>query len=349
MEQANLNPTDIRPRLAAMRAGDPHLRLRDAARRLGASEGELIASFCGGPATRLRRDWGEILNALPSLGPVMALTRNETAVIEKVGPYEKIETQGHAGLVLGDAIDLRLFLDRWQVGFAVADDAECGLKRSLQFFDASGTAIHKIFLIEGSDPAAFERFVERFAADDQTSGERVQAAAAAAAEKPDGEIDVDGLRRAWSEMKDTHDFVFLLRRFGVTRTQALRLAGSEWCEPVPVDCLRFVLEKAARSGQPIMVFVGNPGAIEIHTGPVRNVKPTGPWINVLDSEFNLHVNQTRLAAAWIVRKPTTDGTVTAVEIYDAAGETVALLFGKRKPGEKELGSWRELVASLPRL
>ena len=43
------------------------------------------------------------------------------------------------------------------------------------------------------------------------------------------------------------------------------------------------------------------------------------------------------------------GTVTAVEIYDAAGETVALLFGKRKPGEKELESWRELVASLPRL
>ena len=40
--------------------------------------------------------------------------------------------------------------------------------------------------------------------------------------------------------------------------------------------------------------------------------------------------------------------VTAVELYDAAGETVALLFGKRKPGEKELESWRELVARLPR-
>jgi len=344
--ETNSNLTDIRPRLAALRAEDRHLRLRDAARRLGASEGELISSFRGGPTIRLRREWAAMLEAMPSLGEVMALTRNEHAVIEKVGRFEKIEVQGHAGLVLGTAIDLRLFLDHWRAGFAVKDDAEVGLRRSLQFFDASGTAVHKIFINEDSDAAEFERFVHRFADADQTAADEFRDYPAPAAERADAEIDVDGLRAAWAEMKDTHDFVFLLRRFGVSRTQALRLAGPQWTAPVPVASLRTILDTAASSGLPIMVFIGNRGAIEIHTGPVKTVKPTGAWMNVLDADFNLHVHEPGLAAAWLVRKPTVDGIVTAVEFYDAADEVVGLLFGKRKPGELELPEWRTLAESL---
>jgi len=348
MMQAQLNPIEVRPRLLAMRAENRHLRLRDAARDLGASEAALIAAFCGGPVVRLRPEWREILAALPSLGTVMALTRNEHAVIEKIGPFENVELQGHAGLVLGSAIDLRLFLDEWRMGFAVREDGELGLHQSLQFFDASGTAVHKVFLRQDSDAAAFDRLVARFAADDQTAGVEVAAVAPPAAEAADAAIDVAGLRAAWAAMQDTHDFVFLLRRFGVRRTQALRLAGGEWAERVPATSLRTVLEAAAAGDIPIMVFIGNRGAIEIHTGPVRNLRALGSWFNVLDDDFNLHVDESGLSGGWIVRKPTVDGLVTSVELYDAAGETVALLFGKRKPGEPERQDWRELVKLLPR-
>lgn len=348
MMQATLNPTEVRPRLAAMRAENRHLRLRDAARDLGASEAELIAAFCGGPVVRLRPEWPRILAALSSLGEVMALTRNEHAVIEKVGPFENVEFQGHAGLVLGRAIDLRLFLDRWATGFAMRDDGEVGLRRSLQFFDPSGTAVHKVFLTDASDGSAFERVLAEFSADDQRPVVDVRPAPPPAVEKPDAEIDVAGLRAEWAAMKDTHDFVFLLRRFGVTRTQALCLAGGKWAERTSVWSLRTVLEASAAGELPIMVFVGNPGAIEIHTGPVRKLRATGPWFNVLDERFNLHVHEAGLRHAWIVRKPTVDGIVTSVELFDGAGENVALLFGKRKPGEAERRDWRELVSLLPR-
>ena len=55
-----------------------------------------------------------------------------------------------------------------------------------------------------------------------------------------------------------------------------------------------------------------------------------------------------IAEAWVVRKPTTDGTVTALELFDAEGEVIAQLFGKRKPGIPELEDWREIAAALPR-
>jgi putative hemin transport protein len=95
-----------------------------------------------------------------------------------------------------------------------------------------------------------------------------------------------------------------------------------------------------------MVFVGNPGMIQIHTGPVANLKTLGEWFNVMDPDFNLHLHQPGVASAWLVRKPTSDGIVTSIELFDAAGENILLLFGKRKPGIPESEAWRALVAGI---
>ena len=39
-----------------------------------------------------------------------------------------------------------------------------------------------------------------------------------------------------------------------------------------------------------MVFIGNRGYLQIHTGLVHNIKMFGTeWLNVLDDEFSMHV------------------------------------------------------------
>lgn len=58
-----------------------------------------------------------------------------------------------------------------------------------------------------------------------------------------------------------------------------------------------------------MIFVGNPGCIQIHTGPVHNIKAMGPWLNVLDLDFNLHLREDEVTQVWKVGKPTRDGWV----------------------------------------
>ena len=96
-----------------------------------------------------------------------------------------------------------------------------------------------------------------------------------------------------------------------------------------------------------MVFVGNQGCIQIHTGPVVNLKRMGPWYNVLDPDFNLHLREDQIDTAWVVRKPTRDGVVTSLELFDKDGFCFAQLFGARKPGKPELQAWRDLLAALP--
>jgi putative hemin transport protein len=76
----------------------------------------------------------------------------------------------------------------------------------------------------------------------------------------------------------------------------------------------------------------------------------GPWLNVLDPTFNLHLREDAIASSWVVRKPTRDGDVTSLELFDAAGFCFAQLFGQRKPGVPELESWRavlQVLSSLP--
>jgi putative hemin transport protein len=48
----------------------------------------------------------------------------------------------------------------------------------------------------------------------------------------------------------------------------------------------------------------------------------------------------------VVVKPTVDGDVTSLELYDKDGNNIVMFFGKRKPGEPELQAWREIVAGL---
>jgi putative hemin transport protein len=336
-------------------------RHRDIAAQLGVSEGELIAAHvnahaCVQPkpqglqARRLRAEWPPLIAALESVGAVMALTRNASCVHEKTGIYRDTSASGPAGremgLVLGGDIDLRVFYSRWAHGFAVDETSDKGVQRSLQFFDASGTAVHKVFVKPATDLAAWDRLVADFAAEDSAPGLEPVAPPAPATERPDAEIEVAAFHQAWASMRDTHEFFGLLRTHGVTRTQALRLAEPRFVRAVDGASAQQVLSGASNTGTPVMVFVGNPGMIQIHTGPVNKVVVTGPWLNVLDPGFNLHLREDHIAAAWVVRKPTSDGLVTSLELFDAQGETIAMFFGERKPGRPELCAWRELIDGL---
>ena len=131
----------------ALKAENPHLRIRNAAEQLGVSEAELIATQTGDTVTRLRPEFAAILTEVEKLDKVMALTRNDECVHERKGVYLNPDfSSPFAGLFVGEDIDLRIFLSHWDKAFAVAEKSEHGDRKSLQFFGKDGLAIHKIYL-----------------------------------------------------------------------------------------------------------------------------------------------------------------------------------------------------------
>ena len=334
----------LKERLEALKKDQPRLRIRNAAIELGVSEAVLLATNIGNGVTRLQPKFAEILTEVESLGKVMALTRNDECVHERKGVYLNPDFRSpHAGLFVGEDIDMRIFLTHWASAFAVED----GDKKSLQFFGKDGLAMHKIYLTPKSDETAFNALVDKYKDEEQNSTLALGDAPTQKEEKPDSEIDVEGFQQTWKDLKDTHNFFGMLRKFEVTRLQALRLApDSHYAHQLKNEAVVALLEKASQQELPIMAFVGNYGNIQIHTGPVKRTLWHGTWFNVMDPDFNLHLDTARIDQTWVVRKPTEDGMVTAVEVFNDKGDIIVQFFGKRKPGIPELEEWRSLVKEL---
>lgn len=334
--------TDIKTQWEALKAEEPKLRIRDAAKKLKVSEAELVATGIGTTVIRLNNSFQGLLKEINTLGKVMALTRNDHCVHERKGVYKKATFNGHVGLVVTPEIDLRLFMNQWHFGFAVNEQE----RHSLQFFDQSGEAVHKIYLTEDSDQDAYHLLVSKYRNAEQEQQVAVTAPKPATPEISDELIDLAVFQSEWQNLQDTHDFHPLLRKYQLTRTQALRLAPVGFARKITISDLKNVLQQAAENGTEIMVFTGSAGCIQIHTGPVHRLVETGPWFNVLDPDFNMHLRLGGIQSLWLVKKPTKDGLVHSLEAYDADGGTLVQFFGKRKPGIPESEAWRALLQDI---
>lgn len=330
--------TSLKEQYELFKNENPKVRIRDAAKQLGVSEADLVATDELNIA--LKADFENILKEIKTLGHVMALTRNDHAVHERKGTYTKASFNGHVGLVINPDIDLRLFMNAWHFGFAVTE----GDRYSLQFFDIDGEAVHKIYVTEQTDVQAYTTLVEKYKSEIQGKSPATSPVDKTIEEKPDNEIDVAGFRQAWLDLKDTHHFFGLLRNFGVARRQAMRLAPEGLAEQISLASLKRILAGVSERDLEIMVFIGSRGCIQIHTGKAKKLLQTGPWFNILDPEFNMHLREDGIESVWLVKKPTEDGMVTSLEIFDQGGGVIVQFFGKRKPGIPEREDWRQVVA-----
>lgn len=332
------------------RTENPKTRERDLAAQLGVSEAELVAAHCGDGVLRIEPRVNDVLTGLEAVGEVMALTRNESAVHEKIGVYDKVVTGNHNAMVLGEQIDLRIFPKAWSHGFAVEKRDGEEIRRSLQFFDDAGEAVHKVHLRPASSLYAYQKLVATLESSNQEpSVDIVAAGSDDEVETTDASANLDDLRDRWSRLTDVHQFFGMLKTLKLSRRQAVRMVGQDYAWLVANDAVSAMFDQAAETAVPIMCFVGNRGCIQIHSGPVKSIKPMGPWINVLDETFHLHLRADHIHEVWAVRKPTKDGHVTSLEAYAADGKMIIQFFGKRHEGEGERSDWRSLAETLPRL
>ncbi|EAQ63913.1 hemin transport protein HmuS [Marinomonas sp. MED121] len=344
--QANSH-SDLNARYEALIQAQPKLRRRNAADLLAVAEAQLLEAQCGLSSLRLDNRFAEMIYDFPQLGYLMTLTRNDSAVHERKGIYDNVSINGPMGLVITQdrKIDLRIIISRWHAGFAVLEQTPKGPRYSLQFFDNTGDAIQKIYLQPESDLQAYQTLLEKHL----TVKPDTLVLAAQHDEQTyltDAEVDSVSLKRDWRDMRNVHQFFGLLKKHQVSRLQAFRLVGEPLAQRFDASRLEGLLDDIAKSDLSIMCFVGNRGNIQIHTGPINIVRSMGPWLNILDDEFNLHLLTSNIDSAWLVRKPSADGDITSLELYDGAGETIAQFFGQREEGNPENTTWRHFAERL---
>lgn len=343
----NLAGNSLKARLQTYKEENPKARLVDIAKALAITEMEAIACQVDNETIiALKADWKALFAALPGFGPVMALTRNEFVVHECKGVYGPTQWHGPMGLVHNGNIDLRMFSSRWKYLFAVQVANPRGILHSMQIFDDTGRAVHKIYLEKGGDLDAYKAAVQELKLD---SFELPTSLASDPAPEVSRAIDAAGItafRQDWAALQDTHDFFTMLRKHKVPRLQAMEIAGSDFMREVKGETVGQLLEQAQATAEPLMAFVGNPGMIQIYGGTVSNVKKMGDWNNVLDPTFNLHIDERGISRVFVVHKPTRYGLISSLEVFSVQGELILSLFGYRKDDQAVSPSWGKLLASL---
>lgn len=142
------------------RSDAPHPGARDIAARIGVSEGELAACRCGDGVTRLRGPWDVLVHLLPALGPVTVLVCDPYRTREVPGSLADLGCRG-TGETNWQGSGAQY---RWHHGFAITEERYGLVFHSLQFFDADGAAMHKVYLTDDSDTLAWSKLVMCFSA-----------------------------------------------------------------------------------------------------------------------------------------------------------------------------------------
>ncbi|MEM7721094.1 MAG: ChuX/HutX family heme-like substrate-binding protein [Pseudomonadota bacterium] len=336
------SPADLRAALA-----DATLRPRDLAQSLRVTEADLVAAQVGHGVTTIAADPDTLMPAICELGEVMALTRNDSVVHERTGTYDDWHPGQHAAMILGPEIDLRIFPSHWVHAFAVKNESDKGPPRSLQVFDASGEAIHKVYPRTCTDLDLWDRIIAGLATGNNADHLSLDPPSPVDGARARSEK-AEELREAWSKMTDTHQFLRLVSRMKMNRLGAYRIAGQPFAELLAPEALNEALIACSGGAVPMMVFVGNRGCIQIHSGPIHELKEMGPWQNVLDPRFNLHLRLDHVAEVWLVEKPTRRGPALSIEAFTSEGSLILQLFGYRKEGAEDTEAFARMTEGLPR-
>src|SRR5690606_13762826 len=144
------------------------------------------------------------------------------------------------------------------------------IRRSLQFFDEAGEAIHKVHLRPASNLYAYQKLVGELSSPDQSQSVDVKGIAGSQSEA--GEAgSAEDLRVRWSRMTDVHQFFGMLKTLKLSRHQAVRMIGDDYAWKLADESLTAMFSHAASGAMPIMCFVGNRGCVQIHSGPMANI------------------------------------------------------------------------------
>ncbi|GAB6069036.1 hemin-degrading factor [Thiomicrorhabdus hydrogeniphila] len=327
---------------------NPRTRIRDAAEILNVSEMELLTINMPSDHTLLLHgDFKALMQRLTQVGKIMTLVRNDIAVHELSGTYPALRFNRNPQVgVAMDAIDLRIHFNEYCYAFAVQTPQGKQTLKSIQFFDKSGHALQKIYLKNQDHNQLWDDIVNSFKADMQLANFNL-----VKVEKYNQsfvDIDLPRFKKAWEQMRDVHDLSRIIKRFGISRHEAVSIIGEPYSYQIKPQSVNTFMQQVSEQKMACFVFVGNKGVTQIYSGEFQNTKEMGSWMNVLDPNFNLHVLTSTINDAWVVKKPTRFGIVTSLEIYDVNGK-VSLQFAPTGTREgKESDEWRLLLEQLPK-
>lgn len=299
-------------------------------------------------AVRLQGEFAPLLKRLAALGNLTEVTSNSSALLEKDNVSGVLYVQNEIEFAPTEAMHLRIVYSHWEHGYALEEyDAGTNTYRhSLQFFDRHGSMMHKIVLHDSSDIASFKQLVSQHAATEQFMPAQLILPQDGHADSEIKNIDVNALRAEWAHTHNHKDFLRHQEIFDRQRLRKLRLAGKAFAYQVANDSARVILQRMTEFGTAVMAQVGNAGIVQTYYGKIKNIRIKDSRMKIMNSGFRMLLREDHIDSVWVAKKPTTDGIITSLELFNRQGMHIASFLSKKDNGQPEPHEWRESIMRL---
>jgi len=160
---------------------------------------------------------------------------------------------------------------------------------------------------------------------------------------PPAAVDAE-LAEGWDAATSLRDVGALILRLGLGRLGAYRRAGPARARPVAPAQAMEVLVAATDLALPLTTLVQNAGLLLRHTGAWGSLEARAGKLRLGGERGSLTVDPRACASAWVVRKPSSAGTVTSLELFDGAGQPALLVFHANAEAAPESPLWTRLLS-----
>ena len=290
----------VKKEWTAFQSNNKKVRIRDAANQMKVSEAELLSTEVGADTFYLSVDNIEhFFKELFSVDKIMLLIRSNVVVHEVVVKPKSLQLQGDKILNIEDNKSLVLsFNDNLFKHIFYQKKVHSNKElRSFQIFDKKGAAVLKIYL-KGQDKSIFDQIALKY----MVSYEY--------------ELQLDFKLSLVSDPKSNliqKVDLYFINGEGILDSSEFKLKKAP---------LRQILDDVSKSRLPVQVHGVGEGTIQYYRGVIKNIIDYGPWINVIDKDFNLHVLENELSESIIINYEITDCNYCSIEFFDREGNHV---------------------------
>jgi len=269
------------------------VRIRDAAQRLNFSEAQLLSTQIDEENTFYLdiNNLDLFLSELLVLDKIMILIRSDEVVHEKIVKIKDLVLKKNQILINQEGAQI-LLLDYdsnskpLHLFYEQKIHAGKSLK-SFQIFDKYGDSFIKIYL-KGKSSGEFTEI-----------GRKYKKKYNYELQKIDSQSTLDK-----SKLKPVH---FISSQ--VTYSEINR-------KPLEENLLRKILSKSSEGKIYVQIHVFGKNTIQYHVGLVKNIVDFGPWINIIDKEFNLHAIEPGIVRTDVVGWLSGNTKYCSVEFYN---------------------------------
>lgn len=155
--------------------------------------------------------------------------------------------------------------------------------------------------------------------------------------------DLGLLKDAWLGKGTVDDVELIIQDNGNNRQDIYSALLSDYAVQIQEPAVGLFLQQLAVLGHELCVTLVNEGVKQVFVSKILQVERDGDWLKCQGSEIKFSLNTVNVGSVWMIHKPTVNGWVNYIDVFDRGGRHVLKL---NDNGDAECGDshdWSDLL------